>query len=63
MKGWKWYLENTTTGEMKEDGGNKGRYNHIGICHETYVVPAGNWETIYYNFTPFGLGKLCLVWC
>jgi len=25
--------------------------------HETYVVPAGNWETIYLNFTPFGLGK------
>jgi hypothetical protein len=20
-------------------------------------VPKGNWETVYHNFTPFGLGK------
>lgn len=32
------------------------KYPHIAIGHETYVVPKGNWETIYHNFRPFGLG-------
>jgi hypothetical protein len=45
QKGLKWYL--------------KGKHPSIGIMHETYVVPAGNWETIYHNFVPFGLGELC----
>jgi hypothetical protein len=29
---------------------------HIGVAHEVYEVPAGNWETIYVNMRPFGLG-------
>jgi hypothetical protein len=40
QKGLKWYM--------------KGKHPSIGIMHETYVVPAGNWETIYHNF-----GELC----
>jgi len=36
----------------------KGKHLSVGIMHETYVVPAGNWETIYHNFVPFGLGEL-----
>lgn len=28
----------------------------VGIWHETYVVPAGNHESIYTNMPPFGLG-------
>ncbi|PVI06334.1 hypothetical protein DM02DRAFT_514960 [Periconia macrospinosa] len=31
---------------------------HLGIMHELYSVPKHRWETIYYNFKPFGLGKL-----
>jgi hypothetical protein len=43
FKGWNWYVK---------------RYSaYIGLVHETYVVPAGDWETIYYSFKPFGLGQ------
>ncbi|NUR98294.1 MAG: DUF4188 domain-containing protein [Kribbellaceae bacterium] len=30
----------------------------VGIWHETYVVPAGNTETIYGNMPPIGLGRV-----
>ena len=30
----------------------------VGIWHETYVVPAGNTETIYGNMPLLGLGKV-----
>jgi hypothetical protein len=30
---------------------------HVGIWHETYVVPAGHYETIYGDMPPHGLGK------
>ncbi|MEU4196607.1 DUF4188 domain-containing protein [Kribbella sp. NPDC026611] len=30
----------------------------VGIWHETYVVPAGNTETIYGNMPLFGLGRI-----
>ena len=36
---------------------SKNKRPFLGIIHETYVVPAGNWETIYLNCTPFGLGR------
>ncbi|MBY8888829.1 DUF4188 domain-containing protein [Streptomyces sp. PTM05] len=29
---------------------------HVGIWHETYVVPAGNYESIYGDMPPYGLG-------
>ncbi|MFI6831089.1 DUF4188 domain-containing protein [Kribbella sp. NPDC050241] len=29
-----------------------------GIWHETYIVPAGNTETVYGNMPPIGLGKV-----
>src|ERR1700685_931920 len=35
-------------------GGNRGR---TGIWHETYLVRAGEYEAIYGNMRPFGLGK------
>lgn len=28
----------------------------VGIWHETYVVPAGSYETVYGNMPPVGLG-------
>ncbi|MFE0459943.1 DUF4188 domain-containing protein [Kitasatospora sp. NPDC058965] len=28
---------------------------HVGLWHETYVVPAGNYETIYHDMPAFGL--------
>lgn len=43
-KGWDWYNK-----EQK-------KYPHVAIQHETYMVPAGNWENIAYNFKPFGIG-------
>jgi hypothetical protein len=33
------------------------RNEAVGIWHETYVVPAGNYENIYTNMPTFGLGK------
>jgi Domain of unknown function (DUF4188) len=30
----------------------------VGIFHETYVVQAGAYETVYGNMPPFGLGKV-----
>ncbi|MGW2381985.1 DUF4188 domain-containing protein [Streptomyces sp. NPDC001658] len=29
----------------------------VGFWHETYVVPAGSYESIYVNMPEFGLGK------
>ncbi len=31
--------------------------NVVGIFHETYIVPAKNYEAIYVNMPKFGLGK------
>ncbi|MEV5278528.1 DUF4188 domain-containing protein [Streptomyces sp. NPDC052811] len=29
---------------------------HVGLWHETYVVPEGSYESIYADMPPFGLG-------
>jgi hypothetical protein len=34
-----------------------GSGGDVGIWHETYRIPAGNYEAIYNNMPPFGLGK------
>jgi hypothetical protein len=34
-----------------------GRTDRTGIWHETYLVKAGNYEAIYGNMPPRGLGK------
>lgn len=34
-----------------------GDQNRTGIWHETYLVKAGEYEVIYANMRPFGLGK------
>jgi Domain of unknown function (DUF4188) len=34
-----------------------GTSTRTGIWHETYLVRAGEYEAIYGNMTPFGLGK------
>jgi hypothetical protein len=34
-----------------------GRSGRTGIWHETYLVRAGEYEAIYGNMPPFGLGK------
>lgn len=33
-----------------------GSNGDVGIWHETYLVRAGNYETVYNNMPPFGLG-------
>jgi hypothetical protein len=35
-----------------------GTSGDVGIWHETYAVPRGNFESIYVNMPPFGLGKV-----
>jgi Domain of unknown function (DUF4188) len=32
--------------------------NSIGIWHETYLVRRGDYECIYHNMPPYGLGKI-----
>jgi hypothetical protein len=34
-----------------------GTNGDVGIWHETYRVPAGNFESVYVNMPAFGLGK------
>jgi Domain of unknown function (DUF4188) len=34
-----------------------GKSGDVGVWHETYRIQAGNYETIYVNMPPFGLGK------
>jgi Domain of unknown function (DUF4188) len=34
-----------------------GKTGDVGVWHETYRVKAGDYETIYANMPPFGLGK------
>lgn len=34
-----------------------GKNGDVGIWHETYRTRAGDYETIYANMPPFGLGK------
>ena len=34
-----------------------GRSTRTGIWHETYLVRAGEYEAVYGNMPPFGLGK------
>jgi hypothetical protein len=34
-----------------------GKSTRAGICHETYLVRAGEYEAIYGNMPPHGLGK------
>ncbi|KAI9734345.1 MAG: hypothetical protein M1834_002451 [Cirrosporium novae-zelandiae] len=45
-EGWNWWNKVSAAGKV----------NHIGISHEVYSVPNGNWEGIYINFKPTGLG-------
>lgn len=33
----------------------------VGIWHETYLIKAGNYETIYHNMPLYGLGKASTV--
>jgi len=33
-----------------------GSNGDVGIWHETYIVPAGSYETVYNNMPPTGLG-------
>ncbi|KAF2270163.1 hypothetical protein CC78DRAFT_528656 [Lojkania enalia] len=43
---WKWW-----------EAGASERYQHTGLMHELYEVPAGHWENIYLNFRPFGISN------
>jgi len=35
-----------------------GTSGDVGIWHETYAVPRGNFESVYVNMPAFGLGKV-----
>src|ERR1700761_6004786 len=38
-----------------------GQSDRSGIWHETYLVRAGEYEAVYGNMPPFGLGRACRV--
>lgn len=33
----------------------RGSRQHVGLWHETYIVPAGSYESIYGDMPPYGL--------
>jgi hypothetical protein len=35
-----------------------GSSGDVGIWHETYLVPAGNYDSVYNNMPPIGLGAV-----
>jgi hypothetical protein len=37
---------------------NIGNSGDVGIWHETYLIAEGQYETIYHNMPPFGLGRV-----
>lgn len=37
---------------------SKARQNSVGVWHETYLISAGSYETIYSGMGKFGLGKV-----
>ena len=41
--GWDWF--------------NAAKLKHIGLQHETYMVPEGQWESVQHNMRPFGFGE------
>ena len=45
-EGWSWWDQ------------YRREHKDVGIYHETYFSPKGNWETIYENMQPFGMGKI-----
>ncbi|CAK7210109.1 hypothetical protein SCUCBS95973_000680 [Sporothrix curviconia] len=48
----RWLREVTAPGENGEQ-----RYPHLSAFHETFVVPAGGYETLYINTAPILLGN------
>ena len=37
---------------------NIGNSGDVGIWHETYLISEGQYESIYHNMPPFGLGRV-----
>lgn len=42
---------------MTANGNGNSRYPHLSAFHETFVVPAGNYESLYINTAPVLLGN------
>ncbi|KAL8709197.1 MAG: hypothetical protein Q9220_006077 [cf. Caloplaca sp. 1 TL-2023] len=47
----------TAAHRLGQSNYNANKYPYMGIMHETYYSPKGCWETIYDDFTPWGLGN------
>jgi hypothetical protein len=53
-------------GQLWWEKGAMETYKHLGVMHEVYEVPAGNWENVFHSFRPFGICKYRvknLGWC
>jgi hypothetical protein len=44
-------------GQLWWEKGAMETYKHLGVMHEVYEVPAGNWENVFHSFRPFGICK------
>jgi hypothetical protein len=42
-------------GRFRQTVGDSG---DVGIWHETYLISEGEYENIYHNMPPFGLGRV-----
>lgn len=64
-KAWEWFermggysFSSSTSGQKGGEGKktDSSATKHFGIFHETFVVPAGKWESLYVNMPPTLLG-------
>ncbi|KAH7374308.1 hypothetical protein BKA66DRAFT_468226 [Pyrenochaeta sp. MPI-SDFR-AT-0127] len=44
-------------GQLWWERGAMEKFPYIGVMHETYEVPKGNWENVFHNFRPFGISN------
>jgi hypothetical protein len=54
------YARSTEAGHLpawKRFNQRIGKSGIVGIFHETYLIPAGNYEAVYVNTPRLGLGK------
>lgn len=49
------HAETHMKGQLWWEKGAMDQFPHIGVMHETYEVPKGNWENVFHNFRPFGI--------
>lgn len=57
MAAWKWWGQAEKEEKQKREKGWKGHgLDWVGLSHEVFEAERGNWEALYVNMKPTGLG-------